>query len=45
MAKTTAEILKRFENDQGVAAAGKEFEQAQEIEAAFGRDFDGLYAA
>lgn len=45
IAKTTAEILKRFENDQGVVAAGKEFEQAQEIEAAFGRDFDGLYAA
>ena len=31
-------MLKRFENDQVVAAAEKEFKQAQEIEAAFVRD-------
>ena len=45
IARTTAEMLKRFDNDQAVAAAEKEFEQAQEIEAAFDRDFDGLDAA
>ena len=44
-AKTTLEIRKRFENDQAVAAAEKEFEQAQEIEAAFTKDFDGLDSA
>jgi len=38
IAKTTAEMLKRFENDQAVAAAEKEFNEAQEIEAAFDRD-------
>jgi hypothetical protein len=38
-------MLKRFENDQGVAAAGKDFEEAQENETVFGRDFDGMYAA
>ena len=42
IAKTTAEMLKRFENHQAVAAAEKEFEQAQEIESAFHKDFDGL---
>jgi hypothetical protein len=40
IAKTTAEMLKRFENDQAVTAAEKEFNEAQEIEA----DFDGLDA-
>ena len=44
IAKATAEILKGFENDQAVAAAEKEFNEAQEIEAAFDRDFDGLDA-
>ena len=42
VAKATAEMLKRFDNDQAVAAAEKEFVQAQEIEAAFAKDFDGL---
>jgi hypothetical protein len=42
--KTTAVMLKRFENDQTVAPAEKEFNEAQEIEAAFDRDFDGLDA-
>jgi hypothetical protein len=42
VAKATAEMLKRFDSDQAVAAAEKEFAQAQEIEAAFVRDFDGL---
>jgi len=37
-------MLKRFENDQAVAPAEKEFNEAQEIEAAFDRDFDGLDA-
>jgi len=44
IAKTTAVMLKRFENDQAVAPAEKEFNEAQEIEAAFDRDFDGLDA-
>ena len=44
IAKTTAEMLKRFENDQALAPAEKEFNEAQEIEAAFDRDFDGLDA-
>jgi hypothetical protein len=44
IAKTTAVMLKRFENDQTVAPAEKEFNEAQEIEAAFDRDFDGLDA-
>ena len=44
IAKTTAVTLKRFENDQTVAPAEKEFNEAQEIEAAFDRDFDGLDA-
>ena len=35
-------MLKRFENDQVVAAAEKEFKQAQEIEAAFVRDSEKL---
>ena len=45
VAKATAEILKGFENDQAVAVAEKEFNEAQEIEAAFDTDFDGLDAA
>ena len=45
IAKATIEMLKRFENDQTVGAAEKEFDEAQEIEAAFDRDFDGLDAA
>jgi hypothetical protein len=44
IAKTTAEMLKGFENDQAVATAEEEFNEAQEIEAAFDRDFDGLDA-
>ena len=44
IAKTTAVMLKRFENDQALAPAEKEFNEAQEIEAAFDRDFDGLDA-
>jgi hypothetical protein len=35
IAKRTAVMLKRFENDQTVAPAEKEFNEAQEIEAAF----------
>jgi hypothetical protein len=35
-------MLKRFDNDQAVAAAENEFALAQEIEAAFVKDFDGL---
>jgi hypothetical protein len=31
IAKTTAVMLKGFENDQAVATAGKEFNEAQEI--------------
>jgi hypothetical protein len=31
VAKATAEMLKRFDNDQAVAAAEKEFVQAQEL--------------
>jgi hypothetical protein len=42
VAKATTEMLKRFDNNQAVAAAEKEFKQAQEIEAVFVRDFDGL---
>jgi hypothetical protein len=38
-------MLKRFNQDQAVAAAEKEFLQAQEIETAFARDFDGLDSA
>jgi hypothetical protein len=45
IARTTAEMLKRFDYDQAVAAAEKEFNEAQEIEAAFDRYFDGLDAA
>jgi hypothetical protein len=45
VAKATAEMLQRFENDQAAAAAEKEFERAQEIEAAFEKDFDGLDGA
>jgi hypothetical protein len=37
-------MLKRFDNDRAVAAAENEFEQAQEIEAAFVKDFRGLDA-
>ena len=44
IARTTAEMLKRFDNGQAVAAAEKEFEQAQGIEAAFVKDFGGLDA-
>jgi hypothetical protein len=40
--RTTVEMLKRFDNDQAVAAAEKEFEQAPEIESAFHKDYDGL---
>jgi len=43
--RTTAEMLKRFDNDQAGAAAEKEFEQAQEIESAFPEDYDGLDGA
>jgi hypothetical protein len=45
VAKATIEMLKRFDHDQAVAGAEKEFLQAQEIEAAFARDFDGLDSA
>jgi hypothetical protein len=44
VAEATAEMLKRFDNDQGIAAAEKEFVQAQEFEAAFAKDFHGLDA-
>jgi hypothetical protein len=45
VAKVTIEMLKRFNNDQAVAAAEKEFKQAQEIEAAFMREFGVLDSA
>jgi hypothetical protein len=45
VARATIQVLQRFENDQAVAAAEKEFERAQEIEAAFEKDFDGLDGA
>jgi hypothetical protein len=35
VASATIQVVKRFDNDQAVAAAEKEFERAQEIEAAF----------
>jgi hypothetical protein len=44
IARSTVEMLKGFDNDQAVAGAEKEFEQAQEIEAAFVKDFAGLDA-
>jgi hypothetical protein len=44
VARTTVEMLKRFHNDQAVAAAEREFEQAQAKEAAFVKDFGGLDA-
>ena len=42
IARAKVDMLKRFENDQVVAAAEKEFKQAQEIEAAFVRDSEKL---
>ena len=42
IAKSTLEMLKQFDYDRAVAAAEKEFLRAQEIEAAFFRDFGGL---
>jgi hypothetical protein len=43
--KATLEMLKRFDNDQDVASAEKEFKQAQEIEAALVREYGGLNAS
>ena len=40
--KATVEMLKGFGNDQAVTAAEKEFTHAQNIEADFVKDFDGL---
>jgi hypothetical protein len=45
VAKATAEMLQRLENDEGIASAEKEFERAQEMEKSFDKDFDGLYSA
>ena len=45
VAKATVEKLKGFGNDQAVAAAEKEFTHAQNIEADFFKDFDGLDSA
>ena len=45
VAKATVEMLKEFGKDQGVAAAEKEFTRAQNIEADFVKDFDGLDSA
>ena len=45
VAKATVEMLKRFDNDEAVVAAEKEFKEAQEIETAFDRDFAGLDSA
>ena len=45
VAKATAEILQRLENEQGIAPAEKEFERAQEVERSFDKDFDGLDSA
>lgn len=42
VAKATAEMLQRFENDQVIVPAEREFERAQEVERAFEKDFDGL---
>jgi hypothetical protein len=38
-------MLKRFDNDQAVAIAEKEFKQAQEIEANFLKEYEKLNAA
>jgi hypothetical protein len=43
--KATFEMLKRFDNDQAVATAEKEFKQAQEIEAEFLKEYVGLNAS
>jgi hypothetical protein len=45
VAKETAEMLQRLENNQGIAPAEKEFERAQEMERSFVKDFDGLDSA
>ena len=45
VAKATIQMVKRFDNDQALAAAEKEFLEAQEIEAAFEKEFDGLGGA
>jgi hypothetical protein len=37
--------LQRLESSEGIAPAEKEFAQAQEIERAFEKDFDGLDSA
>jgi hypothetical protein len=45
VAKATAEMLQRLENDQGIAPAEKEFKRAQEVERSFDKDCDGLDSA
>ena len=45
VAKATAEMLQRLENDQGIGPAEKKFERAQEVERSFDKDFDGLDSA
>ena len=42
VAKATLAMLKRFDNDQAVAAAAKEFKEAQEIETAFLKEYSTL---
>jgi hypothetical protein len=44
VAKATLEMLKQFDNDQAVATAEKEFNLAQEMEAAFVREYGVLSA-
>ena len=42
VAKATAEMLQRFENDEAIVPAEKEFERAQEMEGSFDKDFGEL---
>lgn len=43
--KETLEMLKRFDNDQAVITAEKEFKEAQEIQADFLKEYGGLNAS
>jgi hypothetical protein len=45
VATATVQMLQRFENDEVIVPAEKEFERAQEIETSFDKDFDGLDGA
>jgi hypothetical protein len=43
--KETLEILKRFDSDQAVITAKKEFKEAQEMQADFVKEYGGLNAS